>query len=76
MSIVPVFASLDPEVLDYASKGYEIARANLGLRDRADPLTEVLAIKVLEVVQAGESDPDKIAQHAIAALGSSLQKTG
>ena len=73
MSVVPVLRdSLDPVSWDYAAKGYDTARADLGLRDNVDPLTEVLAQKVVEVVQAGERDPESIAQRAIDALGASL----
>jgi hypothetical protein len=48
--------SFDPEVLDLIVAVYDKARAALGLVDRNDPLTELLAKKIIEVAQAGERD--------------------
>jgi hypothetical protein len=74
MSVIPIFRTipLDPEALDCASRGYETARGDLGLRDHIDPLTQVLAQKIIEVVQSGERNPEKIASRAIDALGAAL----
>ena len=63
---------LDPEALDCASKGYETARAELGLKDHMDPLTEILAQKVIAVVLKGERNSEQIARRAIETLGISV----
>ena len=71
MSDVPIFGNypLDPEALDCASKGYETARAELGLKDHMDPLTEILAQKIVAVVLNGERNSEQIARRAIDAMG-------
>jgi hypothetical protein len=74
VSIVPIFQTtpLDPEALDSATRGYNIAREDLGLVDHVDPITEVLAEKIVEVVLTGERDPETVANRAIDSLGATL----
>jgi len=48
---------------------YEGALSVLGLADRTDPITEIIAKKIIEVAQSGERDPLRIRARAIAELG-------
>ncbi len=48
---------------------YEDALLALGLTDRSDPITEMLAKKIFEIAQTGERDPVRIRTLAINELG-------
>jgi len=48
---------------------YEDALRVLGLANRTDPITEIVAKKIIEIVQTGERDPLRIRARAIADLG-------
>jgi hypothetical protein len=62
----------DPEALKTIVEVYEKARTALGLVDRNDPITEMLAKKIIEAAQTGERDPLRIFQMAIDALGAAM----
>ena len=47
---------------------YEGALHYLGLKDRSDPLTEVIAKKIIEVSRSGERDPALISARAVSEL--------
>jgi hypothetical protein len=51
------------------TKAYEDALRVLGLVDRTDPITEIIAKKIIEVAQTGERDPLQICARAITDLG-------
>jgi hypothetical protein len=40
----------------------------LRLKDRADPATEMIAKKIIELAQRGERDPVRLREHAIRGL--------
>jgi hypothetical protein len=40
-----------------------------GLADRTDPITEIIARKIIDVAQTGERDPLRIRARAIEELG-------
>ena len=48
---------------------YESALVNLGIADRDDPITELIAKAIVNVVATGEREPQLIEQRAINALG-------
>jgi CRP-like cAMP-binding protein len=48
---------------------YEGALRVLGLANRTDPITEIVAKKIIEIAQTGERDPLRIRARAIADLG-------
>jgi len=48
---------------------YESALLNLGIANRDDPITELIAKAIVNVVATGERDPKVIEQRAINALG-------
>jgi hypothetical protein len=57
--------SFDPETISIIAAAFEKACDALGLSDRRDALTELLARKVIEAAQAGERDPLRIYQMAM-----------
>ena len=62
-------AGLGPDDIACASSAYEAALKLLNLTDRTDPLTEVVAKKVIEVAQAGEDDAMRICARVLDELG-------
>jgi hypothetical protein len=48
---------------------FEILLTRLGLKDRDDALTELLATRVIEAFEAGENDPQRICAHVLARIG-------
>jgi hypothetical protein len=61
-------SGFDPETIEIMTTAYERARTTLGLVDRSDPLTEIVAKKVIEVAQTGVRDPAQMCDQALAAL--------
>jgi hypothetical protein len=55
------------------SAAYESALASLEIANRDDPITELIARAIVNVVATGERDPKVIEQRAINALG--IRKT-
>jgi hypothetical protein len=55
--------------IDCMSAAYEATLAKLQLKDRADPVCEIVAKKIIEIVRNGEHDPHRITDRAIAELG-------
>ena len=53
-------AAFGPEDTKRMGEAYELALAELGLKDRNDPLTETVAKLIIEVAQTGERDPRTI----------------
>jgi hypothetical protein len=58
-----------PEEVERLGAAYEHALKVLGLADRTDPITELVAKKIIEVARSGEADPARISALAIKALG-------
>jgi hypothetical protein len=61
--------SFKPEEIRRLNEAYEIALRTLHLVDRNDPVTEIVAKKVIEIGQTGISDPAQISQLAVKDLG-------
>jgi hypothetical protein len=70
MAIYRLFqkSAFGPDEIDRMSTAYEDALHVLGLTDRADPMTEILAKKIIEIAQTGERDPARIRAKAVAAI--------
>jgi hypothetical protein len=47
---------------------YELARAEFGLVDRLDPITEMVARRIIEIAKTGERDPKLISERAVQEL--------
>lgn len=61
-------SAFGPEEIERMTTAYEDALRVLGLTDRADPMTEILAKKIVEIAQTGERDPARICATAVAAI--------
>ena len=55
-----------PEDVERMTKAYEDALSVLGLTNRDDPITQVIAKRIIETAQTGERDPARILALAIA----------
>jgi hypothetical protein len=62
-------SAFGPEQVDRMTTAYEDVLRILGLSNRTDPLTEIVAKKIIEIAQTGERDPLRIRSRAIADLG-------
>lgn len=71
MAIYRLIASgtFDPEAIEAMTAAYEGALSDLGLIDRTDPLTELIATSIINVTEAGERDSERIKERALNALG-------
>ena len=61
----------DPDEISRIVSAYEDTLTALGLSNRADPMTEIVASKVIEVAKTGELDPARIKQLVLRDLGAS-----
>jgi hypothetical protein len=71
MAIYRLFQNLPlgPEEVSRLSTAYEQTLKALCLKDRNDPLTEMIAKKIIEIGQTGVKEPSQISQLAIKGLG-------
>ena len=60
---------LGPEEIEILVAAYEHTLRVLRLVDRRDPLTELVARKIIEVAQTGLKDPVKTSAQALKELG-------
>ena len=61
--------SVAPGELERLTEAYELALRTLSLVDRNDPLTEIIAKKIVEIGQSGTYPPAQISKLAIEDLG-------
>lgn len=61
--------SFDPEDIRRLTAAYESALELLRLQDRSDPITELIAAKIIQVFRLGEVDPPRIRARALKELG-------
>jgi hypothetical protein len=59
-----------PEEIEAMTAAYEAALLDLGLVDRNDPITEIVARAIVSVTSMGERDPAIIKDRALNAIGS------
>jgi hypothetical protein len=71
MAIYRLFQNmpLGPEEIDRLGSAYELTLKALFLKDRNDPLTELIAKKIIEIGQTGVKEPAQISELAIKGLG-------
>jgi hypothetical protein len=62
-------AVFEPEEVAGLTTAYDAALQLLRLTDRTDPVTEIIAKKIIEIARSGERDPSKICARAIKELG-------
>lgn len=62
MPITPYLSegSFDPEATRAMGVAFATACQSLGLADTADPMTKIIALKIIEAATAGERDPAKL----------------
>jgi hypothetical protein len=61
--------SFGPEEIKAMTAAYEAALIDLGLVDRDDPITEIVATAIVSVTSMGERDPMIIKNRALNAIG-------
>src|SRR5262249_30005791 len=72
---VPIRAILEndhafgPEDVANLTAAFEAALTRLGLIDRGDPLTTVVAKAIIQLAKEGERDPKKLCDGAVSILG-------
>jgi hypothetical protein len=66
---------LSPEDISRLIVAYEATLKALGLTDRSDPITELVARKIIEIGQTGVRDPVEISRRAVADLGPAPKRT-
>jgi hypothetical protein len=74
---VPIYrllqqASFDEADIRAMTTAYEAALELMRLVNRQDPLTELIAAKIIEVYQAGENNPPKLCARALKEMGVTL----
>jgi hypothetical protein len=57
-----------PDEIKVLTTAYEEVLRTLRLENRADPATEMIAKKIIELAQCGERDPIRLREHAIRSL--------
>jgi hypothetical protein len=62
-------AAFDQNDIDRMTAAYEAVLRALHLADRNDPVTELIANKIIEVARNGERDPARICARALKELG-------
>ena len=61
--------AFDQAQIDLMTAAYEAALKVLQLKDRSDPITQMIAKKVIELAQRGEREPPDICALVIKELG-------
>ena len=61
---------LGPDEISRLVAAYEETLKALGLKNRSDPITQLVAKKIIEIAQTGVRDPLQLATIAIRELGS------
>ena len=57
-----------PDEIKVLTTAYEEVLRTLRLENRADPATEMIAKKIIELARRGERDPVRLREHAIRSL--------
>lgn len=61
--------SFGPDEIKAMTAAYEAALVDLGLVDRDDPITEIVATAIVSITSTGERDPTIIKDRALNTLG-------
>jgi hypothetical protein len=71
MAIYRLIASghFGPDEIEVMTAAYEAAQVDLGIADRNDPFTELIARTIVNVTATGERNPISMKERAINALG-------
>jgi hypothetical protein len=61
--------SFGPQEIEVMSAAYESALIDLGITNRDDLVTELIAKSIVNVISTGERNPELVKERAINALG-------
>jgi hypothetical protein len=62
-------AEFSPRQIECLATAYESALRQIGLVDRSDPMTELVAKTIIDVARSGEMSPTSICSRALEELG-------
>lgn len=70
MPVYPLFrhSAFEPETIAAMETAFEAALHELGVASRADPLAETVAKQIIEFVQRGERDPERLRERVVGVL--------
>jgi DNA-directed RNA polymerase subunit H (RpoH/RPB5) len=69
-------AVFSPEEVSAITKAFEAALQSLGLVNRADPVAETVARKIIDLARMGERDPDRLCDQVLMTYGQSARQAG
>ena len=69
-------SSFGPDDLAAMSAAFEQALRRLGLTDRTDPATALVARKIIALAKQGERDPEKLCEGVLTSLEPDGSATG
>jgi hypothetical protein len=69
-------SGLEADAISAVIVALERTLDSLGLTDRTDPITKVVALKLIELARQGERDPQRLADLTLQALQPSTRDTG
>jgi hypothetical protein len=69
------FSAFQPEEINCMTTAYEDALRVLRLADRQDPITELVAKRIIEAAQTGKRDPRRLREKVLTELGISPEKS-
>ena len=61
--------SFGPDEIELMKAAYEAALIDVGVTDRDDPITELIAKAIVNVTATGERNPKEVTERALNALG-------
>ena len=61
--------SFGPDEIEVMKAAYEAALVDVGVTDRDEPITELIAKSIVNATAAGERDPKVVMKRALNALG-------
>ena len=61
-------AAFDSQTIATMTEAFEEVLRRLGLRDRNDPVTEIIARRIIACAQQGERDPARLCELALSSL--------
>jgi hypothetical protein len=61
--------SFGPDEIEVMKSAYEAALIEVGVTDRDDPITELIAKSIVTVTATGERDRKRVMERALNALG-------
>ena len=64
---------MGPEEISVLTTAYEQTLEKLGLVERSDPITQIVAKKIIEIGQSGVRDPEQLSSLALKELGAGEQ---